>query len=151
VLGAVPVSMLFVITKLRETFPYNELLISLSVLLWSFALPAVTKSMGLSIFAPWTFTIILAVLTLIIGYKTVKRSTKVSIILLGVAGGITVLGITVLIAFRITGREVTAVILSGIILAIAVLLVLYLTGQGIKRCNNETTKTLLSMWLALIT
>nr|CAH8865404.1 unnamed protein product [Trichobilharzia regenti] len=151
VLGAVPVSLLFVITKLREKFPYNELLISLSVLLWSFALPAVTKSMGLSIFAPWTITIILAVVTLLFGYRTEKRSTKVSITLLGVAGGITVLGITVLIAFRITGREVTAVILSGIILAIAVLLVLYLTGQGIKRCNNETTKTLLSMWLALIT
>ncbi|CAH8865219.1 unnamed protein product, partial [Trichobilharzia szidati] len=139
VLGAIPVSVLLIIEKLRETFPLNEGLISLSVLLWSIALPAVSKSMGSFIFAPWIITIIVAVLTLIIGYRTVKRSAKVSIILLSVAGGITVLGIILLIAFRLAQREITAVILSGIFLASAVLIVLYLAGQGIKRCNNETT------------
>ncbi|CAH8865945.1 unnamed protein product [Trichobilharzia szidati] len=107
--------------------------------------------MGFLIFAPWIITIIVALLTLIIGYRTVKRSAKVSIILLSVAGGITVLGIILLIAFRLAQREIIAVILSGIFLASAVLIVLYLTGQGIKRCNNETTRTLLPMWLALIT
>ncbi|CAH8865225.1 unnamed protein product [Trichobilharzia szidati] len=129
VLGAIPVSVLLIIEKLRETFPLNEALISLSVLLWSIALPAVSKSMGSFIFAPWIITIIVAVVTLIIGYRTVKRSAKVSIILLSVAGGITVLGIFVLIAFRLAQREITAVILSGIFLASAVLIVLYLTGQ----------------------
>uniref|UniRef100_A0AA85J390 Uncharacterized protein n=1 Tax=Trichobilharzia regenti TaxID=157069 RepID=A0AA85J390_TRIRE len=151
VLGAIPVSLLFIIEKVRTTFPLNEVLISISVLLWSFTLPAVTKSMGFLIFAPWGITVILAVVAVIIGYKTVKQSAKVSIILLGIAGGTTLLDIILLIALRLANHELIAVILSGIILALAALIVLYLTGQGIKRCNNETTKTLLPLWLALIT
>nr|CAH8865208.1 unnamed protein product [Trichobilharzia regenti] len=150
VLGAIPVSLLFIIVKLKESFPLNEVLISLSVLLWSFAIPAISKSMKYLIFAPWSIAITLAVVTLIIGYKTVKRSTKVSIILLSIAGGITMLGLILLIALRIK-FELLAVILSGIFLAFAVLIVLYLTGQGIKRCYNATTKNLLPVWLALIT
>nr|CAH8865732.1 unnamed protein product [Trichobilharzia regenti] len=151
VLGAIPVSMLIIIEKVREIFPLNEVLISLSVLLWSFAIPAVTKSMRFLVFAPWGITVILDVVALIIGYKTVKQSAKVSIILLGIAGGIILLDIILLIALRVAQRELIAVILCGIFLAFAVLIVLYLTGQGVKRCNNETTKTLLPMWLSLIT
>ncbi|CAH8865251.1 unnamed protein product, partial [Trichobilharzia szidati] len=113
--------------KVRETFPLNDVLISLSVLSWSIALPVVTKSVGFSIFSPWGITITVAVMALIIGYKTVKRSAKVSFILLGVAGGITVLGIILLIALRLTKRELIAGILFGIFLAFAVLIVLYLT------------------------
>ncbi|CAH8865235.1 unnamed protein product, partial [Trichobilharzia szidati] len=151
VLGATFLLVLSINEKVRETFPLNDVLISLSVLSWSIALPVVTKSVGFSIFSPWGITITLAVMALIIGYKTVKRSAKVSFILLGVAGGITVLGIILLIALRLTKRELIAVILFGIFLAFAVLIVLYLTGQGIKRCNKETTRTLLPSGLALIT
>ncbi|CAH8864307.1 unnamed protein product, partial [Trichobilharzia szidati] len=122
VLGATFLLVLSINEKVRVTFPLNDVLISLSVLLWSIALPVVTKSMGFFIFVPWGITITVAVMTLIIGYKTVKRSAK-----------------------RI------AVILFGIFLAIALLIVLYLTGQGIKRCNKETTRTLLPSGLALIT
>nr|CAH8865422.1 unnamed protein product [Trichobilharzia regenti] len=128
VLGTIPVSMLFIIEKVREMFPLNEVLISLSVI-----------------------TVILAVVAVIIGYKTVKQSAKVSIILLSIAGGIIVLDIILLIASRVAKRKLIAVILSGIFLAFAVLIVLYLTGQGLKRCNNQTTKTLLPIWLAMIT
>nr|CAH8822053.1 unnamed protein product [Trichobilharzia regenti] len=76
VLGSIPVSVLLIMEKLRETFLLIEVLISLSVLLWSVALPAVTKCMELLIFAPCVITIMLDLLTLIIGYETVKRSSK---------------------------------------------------------------------------
>ncbi|CAH8864951.1 unnamed protein product [Trichobilharzia szidati] len=152
VLGAVLLLVLSINEKVRETFPLNDVLISLSVLLWSIALPAITKSMGLLIFAPWVIAIILAVVTLIIGYKTVKRSAKVSIILLSVAGGITVLGISVLIALKIAQRELIAVILFGIFLAFAVLIVLYLTGQDkLKTKYGQKKKKLKtdSLWYGM--
>ncbi|CAH8865229.1 unnamed protein product, partial [Trichobilharzia szidati] len=44
VLGATFLLVLSINEKVRETFPLNDVLISLSVLSWSIALPVVTKS-----------------------------------------------------------------------------------------------------------
>nr|CAH8820148.1 unnamed protein product [Trichobilharzia regenti] len=175
ILGAIPVLPLSIFQKLEEDFPLNEILIALSVLLWSLALHTITTILRRFIIVPWGITIILAVVPLIIGCKTEKQSAKKRIILMGVACGMILLSVVLLIAFRLSKFEKTAYISTGLSLAFAIQLVgqtlnfedihvlfvfhseffnyqvLYLAGQGLKRCGNATTKTLLPAWLALIT
>nr|CAH8865202.1 unnamed protein product [Trichobilharzia regenti]CAH8865232.1 unnamed protein product [Trichobilharzia regenti] len=61
--------------------------------------------------------------------------------------GLIVLAVLLLVA----QYPVAAKYVPALIVIFAILMVLYLTGQGIKRCSKAETGSLIPVWLSLIT
>ncbi|CAH8839622.1 unnamed protein product [Trichobilharzia szidati] len=137
--------------NVQERFPLNYALVVLALLLLSFAIPGITAALWLWNILSWTLTMAVSVGALIFGYKMEKLSKTSSIIVLSFAGGITVVGIIVLITLKVTLNGIISTILPALIIVFAILMVLYLTGQGIKRCSKADTSSILPIWLTVIT
>ncbi|CAH8839619.1 unnamed protein product, partial [Trichobilharzia szidati] len=151
VLGIIPMGVFLFAKNVQERFPLNYALVVLALLLLSFAIPGITAALWLWNILSWTLTMAVSVGALIFGYKMEKLSKTSSIIVLSFAGGITVVGIIVLITLKVTLNGIISTILPALIIVFAILMVLYLTGQGIKRCSKADTSSILPIWLTVIT
>nr|CAH8865190.1 unnamed protein product [Trichobilharzia regenti] len=151
VLGIIPMGVFLLAKNIQERFPLNYVLVVLALLLLSFAIPGIKAALQLWNILSWTLTIAVSVSALIFGYKMEKLSKKSSIILLSLAGGLALVGIIVLITLKVTVHGIISTILPALIIVFAILMVLYLTGQGIKRCSKADTSSMLPIWLTMIT
>nr|CAH8865204.1 unnamed protein product [Trichobilharzia regenti] len=142
-LGSIPTAVIIFVKAVQERLALNIGLIVLAVLLLSFGIPGLTADKGLWNILSWILTMAVSFTTLIIGYRMEKLTKKASIIVLGLAGGIAALGVILWIALGVAQYPVAAKYVSALIVIFAILMVLYLTGQGIKRCGKAETDSLL--------
>nr|CAH8865108.1 unnamed protein product [Trichobilharzia regenti] len=151
VLGLTLTGVILFVKKVHERSSLFIGLLILAVLLLSWGIPGITAAVGLWNILSWFLTLAVSVAALILGYKKEKLSKKASIIFLSFAGGIAGVGFIVFITLIATKNHNISAYLTPLIFICALLTVLYLTGQGIKRCSRPETSSLLPIWLTLIT
>nr|CAH8865284.1 unnamed protein product [Trichobilharzia regenti] len=151
VLGLTLTGVILFVKKVQERLPLFIGLLVLAVLLLSWGIPGITAAVGLWNILSWFLTLAVSVGALILGYKMKKLSKKASIILLSFAGGIAGVGFIVFITLIATKNHTISAYLTPLIFIFALLMVLYLTGHGIKRCSKPETSSLLPIWISLIT
>uniref|UniRef100_A0AA85IZV3 Uncharacterized protein n=1 Tax=Trichobilharzia regenti TaxID=157069 RepID=A0AA85IZV3_TRIRE len=119
-IGVISIAVLMLVTKIHAIPLMNYILISVTVLTWSFAYADITIFLKLWTLLAWLIALAFATIAVILGFKLKRQKKKVNMIILYVAIGLGVLSSILLIVQHFTQK--IPVIVPGVIFGLTVIL-----------------------------